>query len=110
MPKRKMTLEDQKFADESIQSRQAQRRKHGNTHPAAKDRRPLHQSSEVTNATQSATLLKQTDQVEQCGRSDPVIEDLHEHTAQRRLRVDRSANGRGSDCEQTEHAVAEMVD
>src|SRR5881392_3829256 len=79
-------------------------------HPATEERRPLHQSSEVTNATQSATLLKQTDQVKQCGRCYPVIEDLHEHTAQRRLRVDRSTNGRGSDREQTEHAVTEVVD
>ena len=38
-----------------------------------------------------------------------LVEDLHEHTAQRRLRVDCSTNGRGSHCEQAEHAVAEMI-
>ena len=74
-------------------------------------RRSLHQSAEIINAAQATSLLKQTDVIEQRGRGDAVIEDLHEDTAQRRVRVDPSGNdGRGGNGEETEHAVPEMVD
>ena len=45
------------------------------------------------------------------GCGDAVIEYLHEDTAQCRVRVDLSDDdGRGSNSEETEHAVPKVVD
>src|SRR6266446_10416764 len=51
----KRAFENKKFANESVEPRQTERREHGNTHQAAKQRCPLHQSAEVADATQAAT-------------------------------------------------------
>ncbi len=104
------TFEDQKFADESVQSGQTERGKHGNAHPAAEQRSALHQSAEIVDAAQAAPLLEQTDKIEQRGGGDAVVEDLHEDAAQRRLHVDRRCVDLVRDREETEHAVAEMID
>ena len=52
------TFEDEKFADESVQSGQAERGKHRDAHPAAEKRRALHQSSEIIDTAQAASLLE----------------------------------------------------
>src|SRR5262249_41173114 len=104
-------LENQEFANESVQSRQTERGKHGDAHPAAKQRCPLHQSTKITDATRSATLFEQSHEVEQRGGSDPVVKNLHEHTAQCRMRVDFCSYGRrGGYRKESEHAVAEVID
>ena len=86
----KGTFEDEKLADESVQAGQAERGKHGDAHPAAEQRRALHQSAEIVDAAQAAPLFEQPDEVEQRGGGDAVVEDLHEDAAQRRLHVDRA--------------------
>ena len=85
------TLEDEKFADESVQSGQSERGKHRDAHPAAKKRRSLHQAAEIIDAAQAAPLLEQPDEIEQRGGGDAVIEDLHKDAAQGRLRFDQTA-------------------
>ena len=82
-------FEDEKFADESVQPGQAERGKHGDAHPAAEQRRSLHQPAEIVDAAQAAPLFEQSDKIEQRGRSDAVVEDLHEDAAQSGLRVDQ---------------------
>ena len=52
------TFEDEKFADKSVQSGQSERGKHRHAHPAAKERGALHQSSEIIDTAQAASLLE----------------------------------------------------
>ena len=81
-------FENQKLADESVQPGQAERGEHGDAHPAAEEWCALHQAAEIIDPAQAAALFEQTDKVKQRGRSDAVIENLHEDAAQRRLHVD----------------------
>ena len=57
----------------------------------------------------TAAFFEQPDVIEERGRGDAVIEDLHEDTAERRL---NSGSGprRRAHGKETEHAVTEMVD
>ncbi len=64
---------------------QAERGKHGDAHPAAEQGSALHQAAEIVDPAEAAPLLEQSDEVEQRGRGDAVVEDLHEDAAQRRL-------------------------
>ena len=59
---RERAFENQKLADESVQARQAERGKHRHAHPAAKQRRALHQSAEIVDAAQAAALFEQARQ------------------------------------------------
>jgi len=49
----------------------------------------MHQAAEIVDAAETATLLEQSDEVEQRGRGNAVVEDLHENAAQSRLHVDQ---------------------
>ena len=89
---RERRFENQKLADESVQPWQTERRKHGDTHPPTEQRCPLHQAAEIVDATQTAPLFEQADKVEERRRGNAVIEDLHEHATQCRMRVDRRSN------------------
>ena len=89
---RERAFENQKLADKSVQPRQTERRKHGDTHPTAKQRCPLHQASEIVDAPQTSPLFEEAHKVEKRGRGNAVIEDLHEHAAQRCVRVDPRSN------------------
>src|SRR5213078_2550897 len=66
---------------------------------------------EIVDATQTTALFEQTDEVEECRGGDAVVENLHENAAQCRVRVDLRGNrGRCSDCEESKHAVTEVID
>src|SRR5262249_32585103 len=105
----KRAFENEKLANKSVESGQAERRKHRDAHPAAEQRRALHQSTEIVDASRAAALFEQTDEIKQRGGGDPVIENLQKHTAQRRGHVDQS-RCRCCNREKAEQAVAEMID
>ena len=106
----KGAFENEKLADESVQARQTERREHGDAHPSAEQGSALHQAAEIVEAAQPAPLFEQSDEVEQGGGGNAVIEDLHEDAAQRGMHVDRRGRRSCADGEETEHAVAQMVD
>ena len=81
---RKCASEDQKFADEAIQSRQTQRRKQGDAHQAAEHRGDFAQAAEIVQSAQAAAaFFQQGHKPKQRRGRQAVIEHLQNHAVER---------------------------
>ena len=82
---REHALENQEFADKSVQPRQPQRRENRNAHQPAKNRRDLAQPAKIINPAQpAAALLQKADEAKQDRRGQSVVEHLQQHAVERR--------------------------
>src|SRR5271155_2402957 len=81
---RKGASEDQKFPDETIQTRQTQRGKQCDTHQATEDWSDFAQASEIIEPAQtSAAFLQQSHKPKQRRGSQTMVEHLQHHAVER---------------------------
>jgi len=106
--------ENQKLADEAVESGQPERREHRQTAESGKDRRHGAQAAEfVQPAFTARARLEHADAEEQRGCGEPVIEHLEDRAAERRgrrLGVQACAARGVGDREEGKQAVAQVVD